>query len=522
MKILIKADISTCFLFGALLTLIMEKVIILLMTIINIFRGEWVMRKILKGLLVTTAVMVFSLFRADTVDVVAANNLEAAKTAYGTSKVIENESFETLQDDLFEAALRNSSDTSPCIVYVPGGRTYTVTSEKAHNKEGIKAGYASGIFVPENVILVAEDSTVFSANPSGKMQRLVMVCGSVYGGTYKGNNKCDFVVQFRNNTTFETIKSGSRQVDGNIEKTIVSGAKACGIKGIGTKNVNIRYNTVTDCRTRSACGIGVSYGAKANQISRNTIKNVGAGGFGSGIDVTHANVNYIEYNTISGAAGHGISTDTDQKPLSKTKQNYCKIYRIKGNVISNSTGHGIWLENRSQITSTLLSNTIKNGKKCGIAVEANSKYAGSNQYSINAMTQNQIYNNAASNISVSGKYGKIRLTKNNVIKGSKKQIGIVADKYAKVYITGANNKITGNKSYGIYLKNRSNLSVTSTGRNYIQSNQKYAIGLYNKSKAVVKNMTLTGNKKGTAYIGKGSSLRYSRCKTAKIVKGTTL
>lgn len=476
----------------------------------------------LKGLAATAVVMMFSLFHADTVDVAAADNLEAAKAAYGTSKVIENQSFETLQDDLFEAALRNSSDQSPCIVYVPGGRTYTITSEKAHNKETIRPGYASGIFVPENVILVAEDNTVFSANPSGKMQRLVMVSGSVYGGTYKGNNKCSFVVQFRNGTTFEKIKSGSRQVDGNIEKTNVSGATACGIKGIGTKNVNIMYNNVTDCRTRAACGIGVSYGAKANQISHNTVKNVGASGYGSAIDVTHANADYIEYNTISGAAGHGISTDTEQKPLSKTKQNYVKIYRVKGNTISNCTGHGIWLENRCQISSTLLSNTIKNNKKCGIAIQGDSKYAGSVQYSINAMTQNQIYSNTASNVSVTGKYGKIRLTKNNVIKGSKKQIGIVADKYAKVYITGANNKITGNKAYGIYLKNRSSLSVTSTGRNYIQSNQKYAIGLYNKSKAVVKNMTLTGNKKGTAYIGKGSSFKKSRCKTAKIVKGTTL
>ena len=479
------------------------------------------MKKFLMSVAAACCAMAFVLLQADFAEA-ASTNLEAAKAAYGTSNVIVNDSLDSLQDDLFEAALNRSSDSSPCIVYVPGGRTYTITKEKAHNKGGIRAGYVSGIFVPENVILVAEKNTVFKAAPADKMQRLVLVRGSVYGGTYQGSNKCFFPLQFRSDVTYEKTRSGNRQVDGNIERTYVTTAKQCGIKAIGSKNINIMYNNVSNCRTKKACGIGVTYGAQANQISHNTIKNVGASGFGSAIDVTHANVSYIEYNKISGAAGHGISTDTDQTPLSKTKQNYVKISRVKGNTISSCGVHGIWLERRCQISSSLSGNTIKNCKKCGIAIEGTVKYVGKCQYSINAMAQNKIYNNTRSNVSVSGKYGKIRLTKGNVIKGSRQQGGLLADKYAKIYITGAGNKITGNKGYGIYLRNKSRLTISSSGRNYIQSNKKYAIGLYNKSRAVVKNAVLTKNKKGTAYVGKGSSFKRSKCKVSKIVKGKTL
>ena len=53
-------------------------------------------------------------------------NLTAAKKAYDTDKVIVNESLDSLQSDLFEAALNNSSDNSPCIVYIPAKTTYVV------------------------------------------------------------------------------------------------------------------------------------------------------------------------------------------------------------------------------------------------------------------------------------------------------------------------------------------------------------------------------------------------------------
>ena len=95
-------------------------------------------------------------------------NLTAAKKLYSTNNVIVNESLDALQDDLFEAALNNSSDTSPCVVYIPSGTTYVIETAKAYKKGGIEAGYKVGIYVPENVVLVAEADTVIKAGVLAK------------------------------------------------------------------------------------------------------------------------------------------------------------------------------------------------------------------------------------------------------------------------------------------------------------------------------------------------------------------
>jgi hypothetical protein len=59
-----------------------------------------------------------------------------------------------LQDDLFEAALNNSSDKKPCIVYIPANKTYVIKTAKAYKKAGIEAGYKVGVYVPEKLMLL--------------------------------------------------------------------------------------------------------------------------------------------------------------------------------------------------------------------------------------------------------------------------------------------------------------------------------------------------------------------------------
>ncbi len=442
-------------------------------------------------------------------------NLEAAKKAYSTEKVIVNESRDTLQEDLFEAALNNSSDTSPCIVYIPANTKYVIKEAKAYKKGEIKAGYKVGIYVPENVILVAEDSTVIKAGAS--MTRLVMVSGSVYGGKYDGASKASFPLSFKNETTFEKKKSGDKQVDGNIEYTDVTGATKCGIKAISCKNIRICYNNVHDCTTRNACGISIMYGSSATSISKNTITNIGSEKYGSGIDITHASANNINNNTITKTGGHGISTDTEQSPSSKTKQNYVRITNIKGNKISKAGTHGIWLEKKCYVKSSFSSNTITDSGSCGIAIEGTHKYPGDNKYVIKKMSSNTIKRSKRSNISVTGKYGIISFGKNNVINDSIEQCSIVLDEKAKLYIVGTGNKINGSEQYGIYLKNGSYLKSTYK-KTYIQENGKYAIGLTNESKAELKYATLTKNEKGSAYVGAGCTLKLTSCKSDKVVR----
>ena len=445
-------------------------------------------------------------------------NLIAAKKAYSTEKVIINESMDTLQTDLFEAALNNSSDTSPCIVYIPSGTTYVIKSAKAYKKGGIEAGYTVGAYVPENVVLVAEDDAVIKAGAS--MTRLVMVSGSVYGGKYDGNSKASYPLSFKNGTVFEKKKSGDKQVDGNIEYTDVTGATKCGIKAIGCKNIRICFNNIHDCTASNACGISLMYGSLATSISKNTITNIGSDKKGSGVDITHASVDNINNNTISKTGGHGISTDTEQTPSSKTKQSYVRITNMKGNKISKAGTHGIWLEKKCYVTGSFSSNNITNSGLCGLAIQGTHKYPGDNKYVIKTMTSNTIKSSKRSNISLTGKYALMRLGKNNVVNDSLEQCSIVVDEKAKLYIVGTGNEINGSDEYGIYLKNGSYLKAEQK-KTYIQENGKYAIGLYNESKAVVKYATLTGNTKGSAYVGKGSTLKLTDCKSDKVVKGSS-
>lgn len=442
-------------------------------------------------------------------------NLLAAKELYSTEKVIINESPDSLQEDLFEAALNNSSDTSPCIVYIPSGKIYVVETAKAYKKSGIEAGYKVGVYVPENVVLVAEADTVIKAGAS--MTRLVMVSGSVYGGKYDGASKASFPLSFKNETTFGKEKSGDKQVDGNIEYTEITGATQCGIKAISCKNIRICFNNIHDCKTANACGISIMYGSLATSISKNTITNVGADKKGSGIDITHASADNINNNTISKTGGHGISTDTEQSPASKTKQSYVRITNMKGNKISKAGTHGIWLEKRCYITGSFSSNTITSSGSCGVAIQGTHKYPGDNKYVIKSMTSNTIKSSKRSNISLSGKYGLMKMGKNNTINDSKEQSSIVLDEKAKLYIVGTGNKMNGSEQYGIYLKNGSYFR-SSYKKTYIQENGKYAIGLAGKSKAEIKNATLTNNTKGTAYVGEGCTLKLTSCKTGKIVR----
>ena len=416
---------------------------------------------------------------------------------------------------MFEAALNNSSDKKPCIVYIPADTTYMIETIKNHKKDGIEAGYKSGVYVPENVILVAEDTTVIKAGV--ETTRLVMVSGSVYGGKYDGAKKASFPLSFKNGTTFEKTKSGDKQVDGNIEYTEVTGATQCGIKAIGCKNIRICYNNVHDCTKANACGISIMYGSLATSISRNTITNVGSDGKGSGIDVTHASADNINNNTITKTGGHGVSTDTEQSPSSKTKQNYVRISNMKGNKISKAGKHGIWLEKKCYIKSAFSNNTITDSGSCGIAIQGTHKYPGDNKYVIKKMSSNTIKKSKRSNISVSGKYGIISLGKSNKINESIEQCSIVLDEKAKLYIVGTDNKINGSEQYGIYLKNGSYLKSTYK-KTYIQENGKYAIGLTNGSKAELKYTTLTKNTSGSAYVGSGCTLKTTSCKTDKIVR----
>lgn len=438
--------------------------------------------------------------------------LKAAKAAYGIENVYYCSEYNGSIVSALAAAQDEASKSDPIIVYADDQR-YTVSTKKAFSG----AGAVSGIYIPENVVLVGEADTVIKDKTSNASKPLILVGGSIYGFRVECGKRSQSVVKYKNDMTYSTAKSPSgKQINGNTEKVEVVAPGLTGIHAIGAKNINIKNNIVRDSKVKKCTGISIMYGAKATTVSGNKISNIGASGFGSAISLCHADAVAIDKNVIKNVAGHGISTDTDQKGKSHA---YCRVRYIRKNSI-NGAKDGIWLENKCQVTDSMSGNTINNCKVNGIGIEALSKYKNTKAGSIAAMTGNTIKNSTRSNLSIVGKYGVVRMKSGNVISGCRKTNNVTLDKKAKLYITGSKNKITTAYGYGIYVCNGSYLSINGTTS--LTKNKSYALGIIGKSKAVVKKANLKGNTKGSARVGKGSTLKLLNCKKDKIVKVNTV
>lgn len=448
---------------------------------------------------------------ADTAEQTEPANLKAAKAAYGIETVYNCADYEDIEDALL-AAQGTATAADPVIVYAGSGN-YTITAKQVYKD----AGAVSGIYIPENIVLVGEADSVIIDKTTNDTKPLMILGGSVYGFCVKCGLTSDTVIKYKNGVSYSTAKAPSgKQINGNTEKVQIIAPGLTGIQAITATNININNNIVRDGRTRNTTGISLLYGAKANSISGNKIYNLGSSAYGSAISLCHSDAVAIDRNVIRNVAGHGISTDSEQSGKGHA---YCLIKYVRKNSISGAKD-GIWLENKCQITGDLSNNTIMNCTVNGIGIQALSKYKDTKSGSIRKMEANTIKNTTRSNMSIYGKYAVVRMTKGNVISGCKKTNNVTIDKGAKLYISGNYNKIINAKGFGVYVNNKSYLSIN--GKNNLKNNSKYGVGIVGKSKCVIKSSNLKGNKKGSARVGKGSSFKYSKCKMGKVVKAKTV
>lgn len=423
-----------------------------------------------------------------------------------------------LRGEYSEKRKEYSGPETPTIVYAPSG-TYHVT-----DTSNLGRGDVAGIKIPNNVIFVAEDNSIFLDEKGSDGHPLVMVGGSLYGGRYQ---KAKFAIKFENNKNFnenntnapsgKKLPNGTvvRKINGNVEYTQVEGPGKSGIQAIGARGINILHNYVGGGKAKNTTGIDLMYEASARNISYNTVKDIGSADYGSAISVTHSDVINIVGNNISNIAGHGISTDSEQKGH---KHAYCRINYITRNTI-NGAKHGIWLEDGCQVTKGINDNTIKNTRNNGIAVSGTKRYTGGCNWSIYSMKNNKILSSKRSNISILGKYAKVCMRGNNLIDTSKQTNVITIDKAGRLDIKGDKNTIKRGKGNGIYLMNRSTLNITGK-RNTVTANKGFGINVTGRSRAVVKNTNAKRNTKYSFRVCKGSSLRIYKCQKDKILKTT--
>ncbi len=440
-------------------------------------------------------------------------NFDAAVAAYG----IENIYYCSDYDNDIMAAIKDASSVypaEPAIVYAGPG-SYVITK-----KTGRLAGdldhmsYTSGIHVPENIVFVAEQDSVFTDESGKKDLPLVRIRGSIYGGTYDCDFKVNKGILIDDYTDFSSdVTVTGKQLNGNVEYTEVISPLVAGIDAINSRNFIIEHNIVRDGTNRATTGIGMMYDSYAKSISYNRISNMGAEAYGSGISVTHSDAYAINNNIIRNVAGHGISTDTEQKGHGHA---YCRINYIKNNTI-NGAKHGIWLEQGCQVTQSLYGNKISNCTQNGIAVAGTKAYTGSCKYSIYAMSKNTVSNIKRSNLSVTGAYGKVRMVSANLLDLSRQTNCVTLDKKAKLYITGTGNIIKRAKGNGIYVTNRSYLKISGK-KTKITANKSFGVSISKYSKAYIANSNLKGNTNGSVRVGKGSSLTIKNCIKNKIVK----
>ena len=374
---------------------------------------------------------------------------------------------------LQEAKIDATAD-SPIMVYVGGG-THNLTTT---------------INVPDNVVLVAEDTVLFKRSSAIKMVKLT---GSMYGGTWDGGNYDQNIIQMVNtNTTGKNM---------TVMKAVIRNTKLDGvhINDSAVKHGKVLDNKITNCKHN---GVSVYNGGQFDTISGNTISNIGNTSTknGSAIDICSSNVTNISNNKISIVVGHGISTD----PTSSRGKFGCKITNISGNTIKTVNHQGIYVEKKCSV-SKLNNNKISNIQGCCLTVDKNAKvYSMSgNKFSGGKLAKKGKH----SLMTLNGKGSYVKMGKKNTLSGGY-AAGIALSKSAKLYITGGGNVITKNKNNGIQMAPYSVLKIT--GKTKITYNR-WGINMQKRAKANIKRVTFRYNRKGAVYYIRGAKFKKSKC-----------
>lgn len=351
-----------------------------------------------------------------------------------------------------------------------------------HAKGSISIANAT---VPANVILVGEKTTTYTYNGPAGATWIFNMKGSIFGGKFNGG-KCYWSV------LYDRAKGSA--INGFVEDIVVTSGKCY---GIGEQNGSTKLR-VKNCKISNVkdCGIHV-ISSNATWIKNCTIYNVGE----SGIDISHANVGTISGNKVTKGLGHGISTDSEVYKEYNLGFGACHIGTIANNTISGFRYHGIYFEDKCT-AKAVKSNKVFNNGGVGLNVVTGAVVKG--------VANNQFYGNTHSNVTASGKLATIAFTSGNKLYLSKGN-GLNVSAGGRVTISGSKNQIYSNAVNGINLTDAGSL-LTVTGKGTIvKLNKNNGLSINTKSKASIKYMTFSGNKKLAVYVMRGSSCAYSGC-----------
>ena len=490
-------------------------------------------------------------------------NIIAAMKEFGVAKdkVLVATTADELVSKLAEAR-RIGTDATPVIVYVMPG-TYTLANQ---------------ICVERNVILVSEVGVTYKATHSGNF--MVVLRGSLYGGTFNqgnvqtgifgyqqaftakngfveyitvnGNPRGNAGIMMYDGTTGATIKNctvkgamnGIKATKQSSVKSITNctvqdcgyGKAGSGID-IGESNVGtIANNTISGCK-----GHGISTGTSANgspceigSITNNTIKN----NYTQGV--------YIEGNcrvktsftgnTITGnaGAGVGIRSNIHNSNGTYTKTHYTTYIKgVKDNKIYSNTGTNISVIGKMATIYIISGNSVNYSKtSCGLALGEGAKgyITGSNNiFSGNKTagaiingssylrvhgTLNRFDNNKAHGISVSNAKVLVSGTTCTFNRNARHGVSIAAG--GVVNVTGKSLRILSNRYNGVNLTGTGAYFRAVSVGGAIYKNENIGISMNNKSKATLKSVRFSGNKKMAVYVGKGCRFVYSSTNLSKL------
>lgn len=415
----------------------------------------------------------FSLFAfASTADGLGKNGDEA-KAYFGIQTVLYTQGTVDSKElkAVIEQAAIDATSKSPIMVYVNKG---TINIKSA-------------VVIPENVILVSEDSVVYKRTGDDYMIKLK---GAIFGGTFDGNSRGKNIIQM------VSTKATAKDKNMTVMNTVIKNSPVTGVQinGDNYKYGKVIRNKITNCKLN---GISVYRGGQYEVIKDNKILKIGSGSHGSGIDICSSNVGVISNNKIDTVVGHGISTD----PVSDSGRIRlgCKINKISDNIIKNTKHQGVYVEKNCKV-SVMNNNKISNIKGCALTVDKNAK--------VYSLSGNSFAKSKHSNITLNGKGSYIKIVKNNTVKNGY-AAGIALSSNAKMDITGNGNAITGNKLNGIQMAKKSVLKIK--GKTIITKNR-WGINMAKKAKAIIKKCTIKKNRAGAVYYIKGAVFKKSKCK----------
>ena len=383
-------------------------------------------------------------------------NLAAAQAKYDVddSRII------TVEGDIdlktaFKDAAAEASDGTRFIVYAPSG-THEV---------GTRA------IVPENVVLVGEDDTVFT--PASSTSIMMWVSGSIYGGYFDGNNKTETVLRF----------SSVSFADGNgvIEKATVTRGKGYGIVAMTS---NCRNSKVINCAVvkNGLSGISILNAAYMSLIDGCNVSNNKT----AGVNLSHADVGTINKSKMNNNGDKGVSTNSD--PIPGYDKPGCDIGSITNCVVNNNKANGVYLKPYCTLKK-FTGNTVCGNKLGGLSAVGNTDSGTHGPVSIKNVSKNTFKKNGLGQIRAIGKGAKVSVGNGNSVSASK-QSGLFA-RDSGVITVGSNNKVFSNTGAGLNAQDKGKIAINGKG-NKIYKNKAFAVYCVDSGKVALKKASVEG------------------------------